>query len=82
MLHVADAAPPMPMPEFATTHATNELSRFVWGLKQYVACVQLENSVALARVDTGGHCSAIDFELACALGLNIMLAEELDCSTY
>ena len=70
------------MPKFATTHATNELGQFVWGPKQYVACVQLENSVVLAMVDAGGHCSAIDFESACALGLDIMPAEKLDCGTY
>ena len=63
------------MPKFATTHATNELGWFVWGPKQYVACAQLENSVILAMVDTGSHCSAIDFELARALVLDVTPAD-------
>ena len=73
--HIADAAPLMPMPKFATTHATNELGRFVWGPKQYLACVQLENSVLLAMIDTGGHCSSIDFESMRALGLDVTPAD-------
>ena len=63
------------MPKFATMHATKELGRFAWGPKKYVACVQLENSVILAMVDTGGHCSAIDFESAHALGLDVTPAD-------
>ena len=70
------------MLKFVTTHATNNLGWFVWGPKQYVACVQLENSVVLAMVDTVGHCSSIDFELVHVLGLDVTHADELDCSTY
>ena len=58
----------MEMPKWASKGAHNGRGKVVTTVDQYVALVEVENTVMEAIVDTGGARSLIDYASARALG--------------